>query len=81
MMSCPLNGVNAGCSGRVLGEDGESVFRRGWGLGDDGSWSAVPVVETAAVHPLLSCLDRLTHKSGSEDELNGAWAGWPRDFL
>jgi serine/threonine protein kinase len=81
MMSYPPNGVNADGSGQVLWEDGERVFHRAWPLGDDDNRSAVLVVQPATEHPSPSSLDRLTHDCDLKDELDGAWAVRPLDFL
>jgi serine/threonine protein kinase len=81
MMSYPPNGVNADGSGQVLWEDGERVFHRAWPLGDDDNRSAVLVVQPATEHPSPSSLDRLTHDCDLKDELDGAWAVRPLDFV
>ena len=74
MMRSSLNGVYQDGSRQVLWEDGERVFCRGWGQGDDGNPSAVLVVLPAAERPSPSSLDRLAHEYGLKDELDGAWS-------
>jgi hypothetical protein len=80
-MSYALSSVYPDSSFRVLTEDGERVFCRGSRLGDDGNRSAVLVVLPAAEHPSPSSLDRLAHEYGLKDELDGAWAVRPLEFV
>src|SRR5262249_9639955 len=65
---------------QVLWEDGERVFRRGWRLDDNGK-RAVLLVMPAADQPSRSSLDHLTHEYELKDELDGAWAARPLDFV
>jgi hypothetical protein len=67
--------------GEVLWEDGERVFRRGWCKGADGDRLAVLAVVPTAEHPTPSSLDRLAHEYGLRDELDGAWAVRPLEFV
>jgi PAS domain S-box-containing protein len=62
---------------RVLWEDSERVFCRGWRLGADGNRFAVLVVLPATEHPPPASLARLAHEYGLKDELDGAWAVRP----
>jgi hypothetical protein len=80
-MRYSLSGVYLDNSCRVLTEDGERVFCRGSRLGDHGNRSAVLVVLPAAEHPSPSSLDRLAHEYGLKDELDGAWAVRPLEFV
>jgi len=64
-------------SSRVLWEDGERVFSRGWRLDDEGNRLAVLLVAPAVDHPSRSRLDRLTHEYELKDELDSAWAARP----
>ena len=66
---------------RVLWEDGERVFCRGWRLGEDGSRSAVLVVLSMAAHPSPTSLDHLAHEHGLKEELDGAWAVRPLEIV
>ena len=66
---------------RFCREDGERVFCRGWRLGDDGNRNAVLVVLPAAEHPSPSSLYRLAHEYELKDELDGAWAVRPLEFV
>jgi PAS domain S-box-containing protein len=66
---------------RVLWEDGERAFRRGWRLDDEGKRRAVLLVAPAVDHPSRSCLDRLTHEYELKDELDTAWALRPLDLV
>src|SRR5262244_2730968 len=66
---------------KILWEDGERVFRRGWRLDDDGKQHTVLTVVPAADHPSRSSLDRLTHEFELKDELDGAWAVRPLDLV
>jgi serine/threonine protein kinase len=70
-----------GGSRRVLWEDGERIFCRGWRLDEDGSWSAVLVVVPVAAHPLRSSIEHLAHEHGLKEELDGAWAVRPLEIL
>jgi PAS domain S-box-containing protein len=80
-MRYSLSGVYLDNSCRVLTEDGERVFCRGSRLGDHGNRSAVLVVLPAAEHPSPSSLDRLAHEYGLMEELDGAWAVRPLEFV
>src|ERR1700751_97393 len=80
-MSHSLNAVYPDGSCQVSWEDSERVFCRGWCLGDDGNRRAVLFVLPAAEHPSPSSLDRLAHEYGFKDELDGAWAVRPREFV
>jgi PAS domain S-box-containing protein len=75
------NGIypDGGC--QVLWEDDERVFCREWRTGDDGSKIAVLAVLPAEEHPSPSSLDRLAHEYALKDELDGAWAVRPLDFV
>src|SRR3954452_9897871 len=64
-------------SSRVLWEDGERVFSRGWRLDDNGNRLAVLLVTPTADHPSRSRLDRLTLEYELKDELDGSWAVQP----
>src|SRR4051812_41771762 len=64
-------------SSRVLWEDGERVFSRGWRLDDNGNRLAVLLVTPTADHPSRSRLDRLTLEYELKDELDGSWAVRP----
>jgi PAS domain S-box-containing protein len=66
---------------KILWEDGERVFRRGWRLDDDGKKRAVLTAVPAAEHPSRLSLDRLTHEYELRDELDGAWAVRPLDLV
>jgi serine/threonine protein kinase len=68
-----------GSDRRVLWEDGERVFCRGWRLGEDGSRSAVLVVLSLAAHPSPTILDHLVHEL--KEELDGAWAVRPLEIV
>jgi PAS domain S-box-containing protein len=62
---------------RVVWEDGDRVFCRGWRDGADGDRNAVLVVLPAAQHPTLDSLNRLTHEYELKDDLDDAWAARP----
>src|SRR6516165_6951369 len=70
-----------GGDSKILWEDGERVFRRGWRLDDDGKQHAVLTVVPASDHPSRSRLDRLTHEYELRDNLDGAWAVRPLDLV
>src|SRR5215472_9568501 len=75
------NGAFPDGGSRVLWEDGERAFRRGWRLDDEGKRRAVLLVAPAVDHPSRSCLDRLTHEYELKDELDRAWALRPLDLI
>jgi serine/threonine protein kinase len=77
MMSHSRNGV----SWHVAWEDSERVFYRGWRVGDGGDRRTVLFVLLAAEYPSSSRLDRLAHEYGLKDELDGAWALRPLEFV
>ena len=79
MMLYALNSDPDGSS-RVLWEDGERVFCRGWRFGNDGNQSAVLIVGPAAEHPSRSSLNRLAHEYALKDELDGEWAVQPLEL-
>src|SRR5262244_1729208 len=66
---------------KILWEDGDRVFRRGWRLDDDGKQHAVLTVVPASDHPSRSSLDHLTHEYELKDELDGGWAVRPLDLV
>src|SRR5471032_2713824 len=65
---------------QVLWEDGERVFCRRERQAD-GYRATVLVVLPAAEHPTPATLDRLAHEYGLKDELDGAWAVRPLEFV
>jgi serine/threonine protein kinase len=81
MVPNSLNGAYADDDSEVLWEDGERVFRRGWGPHDNGNRRAVLMVLPAAEHPSRASLDRLTHEYELKDELDEAWAVRPLDLV
>src|SRR5499433_3340453 len=76
-----LTGAYSDGGSRVLWEDGERVFRRGSRPDDNGEKRAVLLVMPAADQPSRSSLDRLSHEYELKDELDGAWAVRPLDFV
>src|SRR5215472_2296368 len=75
------NGAFPDGGSRVLWEDGERAFRRGWRLDDEGKRRAVLLVAPAVDHPSRSSLDRLTHEYELRDELDSACAVRPLDLI
>jgi PAS domain S-box-containing protein len=67
-----------GNSFQILWEDRELVFCRGRRQGDGGT---VLIVWPATEHPSPASLDRLAHEFGLRDELDGAWAVRPLEFV
>jgi PAS domain S-box-containing protein len=63
---------------QILWEDGERVFCRREPHADG---YRVLVVLPAAEHPAPATLDRLAHEYGLKDELDGAWAVRPLEFV
>ena len=57
-----LNSAYADGSSKILWEDGERVFHRGWRLDDDGKPRGVLIVVPAADHPSRSTLDHFGHE-------------------
>src|SRR6516164_7997226 len=80
MVPHSLDGAYSEGGSQVLWEDGERIFRRGWGLNDNGK-RAVLLVAPRADHPSRSSLDRLIHEFELKDKLDGAWAVRPLDLL
>src|ERR1700726_389609 len=74
-------GAGGDSSLRVLWEDGERVFCKGWRRGADGSRGAVLAVLPAAEHPTPATLDHLAREYGLKDELDGAWAVRPLELV
>jgi PAS domain S-box-containing protein len=64
----------------VLWEDGDRVFCRVWRRSPDGDRDVLAVLP-AAEHPAPATLDRLNHEYGLKDELDGAWAARPLEFI
>ncbi len=62
---------------RLVWEDGDRVFYRGWRDGADDDRNTVLVVLPAAEHPTSASLNRLTHEYGLKDDLDDAWAARP----
>jgi serine/threonine protein kinase len=54
---------------------------RGWRVGDGGNRGVVLLVLVSAEYPSPSSLDRLAHEHGLKDELDGAWAVRPLEFV
>jgi hypothetical protein len=81
MVPNSLNGAYSGGGSEVLWEDGERVFRRGWGPHDNGNRRAVLIALPAADYPSRASLDRLTHEYELKDELDAAWAVRPLDLV
>src|SRR5467141_2570652 len=73
-------GVGRDSDLQVLWEDGERVFCRGESHAD-GYRTAVLAVLPAAEHPTPATLDRLAREYGLKDELDGAWAVRPLEFV
>jgi serine/threonine protein kinase len=65
---------------QVLWEDGERVFCRGQSHAG-GHRTAVLAVLPATEHPAPATLDRLAREHGLKDELDGAWAARPLEFI
>ncbi len=65
----------------VLSQDGEPIFCRGSRLGVDGSRNTVLAMLVTAEHPPPFILDRLAHEYELKDELDGAWAARPLEFV
>jgi PAS domain S-box-containing protein len=64
---------------RVMWDDGDRVFCKGWRDGADGN--PVLVVVPAAEHPTRDSLNRLTHEYALKDHLDDAWAVRPLQFV
>jgi PAS domain S-box-containing protein len=62
---------------RVVWEDGDRVFFRGWRDGADGNRDPVLVVFPAAEQPSSDSLNRFIHEYGLKDDLDDAWAARP----
>jgi serine/threonine protein kinase len=62
---------------RVVWEDGDRVFCRGWRDGADGNRDPILVLLPAAEQPASDSLNRLTHEYGLKDDLDDAWAARP----
>ncbi|HEY1942696.1 MAG TPA: AAA family ATPase, partial [Roseiarcus sp.] len=67
-------------SPKVLWEDDERIFCRGWRLSADGNRNAALAVLLAAEHPAPASLDRLAHEYALKDVLDGSWALRPLGF-
>src|SRR5271154_4832854 len=66
---------------RVMWEDGERVFCRGWRQGVREEERAVLIVAPAGERPSPAGLDRLAHEYELKDELHGAWAARPSELV
>jgi PAS domain S-box-containing protein len=66
---------------QVLWEEGDRVFCRGGRRSADGDRDTVLAVLLAAERPTPASLARLAHEYGLKDELDGAWAVRPLEFL
>jgi PAS domain S-box-containing protein len=65
---------------RVLCEDGERVFYRGWRLGADGAKRAVLGVGPAVARPPPSVLNRIAHEYELRDALDAGCAARPLEL-
>ena len=77
------SGVNTGGEDglKVLWEDSDVVFCRGWRRHTDGDGSAVLTVQSSAEHPSSTVLHRLAHEYGLRDQLDSAWAMRPLELV
>jgi hypothetical protein len=66
---------------QVLWEDGERVLFRGSRLGPEGERKSVLTVLLSADHPPPLALERLAHEYELRNELDGAWAARPLEFV
>src|SRR5580658_5563257 len=66
---------------RLMWEDGERVFCRGWRRGVREEQRAVLIVLLAGERPSPASLDRLAHEYELKDELDGAWAARPSELV
>src|SRR5277367_214892 len=66
---------------RVMWEDGERVFCRGWRRSVHEEQRAVLIVLPAGERPSPASLDRLAHEYELKDELDGAWAARPSELV
>jgi PAS domain S-box-containing protein len=66
---------------QVLWGDGERVLFRGSRLGAEGERKRVLAVILAADRPPPLALERLAHEYDLRDELDGAWAARPLEFV
>jgi len=65
---------------KVLWEDDERIFCRGWRTDDAGNMRAVLVLLPAGERPAPALLDRLMHEFGLKDALEAAWAVRPLEL-
>src|SRR3981189_3309522 len=70
-----------GSSPRVVWEDGDRVFCRGWRDGADGDQNAVLVVLPCGEPPTRDSLNRLRHEYELKDDLDDAWALRPLELV
>src|SRR5271170_4683350 len=66
---------------RVMWEDGEHVFCRGWRRSVHEEQRAVLIVLPAGERPSPASLDRLAHEYELKDELDDAWAARPSELV
>jgi len=66
---------------KVLWEDGERVFCRGWGRSADGSRCPVLVLLPVAESPPALGLDRFAHEYALKAELDAAWSLRPLELV
>src|SRR5271170_5698063 len=66
---------------RVMWEDGERVFCRGWRRSVHEEQRPVLIVLPAGERPSPASLDRLAHEYELKDELDGAWAARPSELV
>jgi PAS domain S-box-containing protein len=66
---------------RVLSEEGDPFLCRGSRVGADGSRMTVLALLVTAEHPPPFILDRLAREYELKDELDGAWAARPLEFV
>jgi hypothetical protein len=66
---------------QVLWGDGERVLFRGSRLGGEGEHKRVLAVLLAADRPPPLAIERLVHEYELRNELDGAWAARPLEFV
>src|SRR6516164_8995990 len=81
MVPHSLNGAYSDGDSKVLWEDAERVFRRGWRLGDDGKRRTVLIVLPATENLSRASLEHFSHEYELKDKLDGAWAVRPLDLV
>lgn len=81
MASHPTSSTYFGLDSRILWDDGERIFRRGWRWDDNQQRRSVLLVQLSIGGQSRAGRDRLAHEYELRELLHGSWAARPLDLV